>query len=324
MAKLKGWKMSAALFVLCAATANFSQAQTFTTLFDFDGTDGDNPVAPLVQGLGGNFYGTTTDNGVIGGYGTIFRITASGQLTTMHQFDVGNGSQPHSGLVLATDGNFYGTTYMGGSGYAGTIFKMTPGGTLTTLYSFCAKPNCTDGSLPSGSLVEANDGNFYGTAEAGGARVGSCDSDGCGMVFKLTPTGSLTTLHAFVFTDGWFPTSPLFQATNGVLYGTTTVGGDIDCVAYFGCGTVFSINMGLPPFVTLVRAAGKVGQTGGILGQGFTGATSVTLTGTPANFKVVSDTYLTATVPAGATTGYVAVTTPTGVLKSNVVFRVIK
>jgi hypothetical protein len=88
-------------------------------------------------------------------------------------------------------------------------------------------------------------------------------------------------------------------------------------------GTVFSVGMGLGPFVAFVQSAGGVGQTAGILGQGFTGTTSVSFNGTPATFTVASDTFLEATVPVGATTGYVTVTTPSGTLTSNVPFRVI-
>lgn len=120
-----------------------------------------------------------------------------------------------------------------------------------------------------------------------------------------------------------FLSGGLLQATTGTFYGTTAVGGEGQC-AGSGCGTVFSLDMGLGPFVTFVRAAGRVGQTSGILGQGFTGTTSVSLNGTPASFTVVSDTYIRATVPVGATTGYVTVTTPSGTLTSNVPFHVIK
>ncbi len=138
-----------------------------------------------------------------------------------------------------------------------------------------------------------------------------------GTVFQLTPTGILTTMHSFDSSDGAVPIGGLIQATNGTFYGSSSQAGP------YNSGTLFSLDLGLGPFVTFVRAAGKVGQTGGILGQGFTGTTSVSLSGIPASFTVVSDTYIKATVPAGATTGYVTVTTPSGVLTSNVPFHVI-
>jgi uncharacterized repeat protein (TIGR03803 family) len=133
----------------------------------------------------------------------------------------------------------------------------------------------------------------------------------------------LTTLHSFSNTDGGSPYGSLLQATNGIFYGTTSRGGNEIC-APLGCGTVFSLSTGFGPFVAFVRPYGKVGQIGGVLGQGFTGTTSVLLDGTAASFTVVSDTFIRATVPPGATTGYVTVTTPSGTLTSNVPFHVIR
>jgi len=127
---------------------------------------------------------------------------------------------------------------------------------------------------------------------------------------------SRSTVHSIDGADGIEPFGEVTQATNGSFYGTTYAGG------VYTYGTVFSVDMGLGPFVRLVRDSGKVGGTGGILGQGFTGTTRVSLDGTPANFIVVSDTFLKATVPAGGTTGFVTVTTPSGTLTSNKMFRV--
>jgi uncharacterized repeat protein (TIGR03803 family) len=190
----------------------------------------------------------------------------------------------------------------------GTIFKMSSGGKFTTLYDFCSQTNCADGANPAESLVLATDGNLYGTTAGGGNSVGA------GTIFKITPQGVLTTLYDFCSqsncADGGGPDAALIQGTDGNFYGTTG-------------GTVFRFSMGLGPFVKLVQASGKVGQTMGIYGQGFTGTTGVLLNGTPASFKVVSDTIIRATVPAGATTGFVTVETPSGTLKSNVAFRVI-
>src|SRR5262249_52670341 len=139
------------------------------------------------------------------GCGTIFKITPGGKLTTLHSFDEMDGATPEATLVLATDGNFYGTTFGGGGsngclGGCGTIFKITPGGTLTTLHRF----DGTDGKFP-GALVQASDGKFYGTNGAGGANTGACGSGGCGTVFKITAGGTLTTLHNFDFADGFSP-----------------------------------------------------------------------------------------------------------------------
>ena len=133
----------------------------------------------------------------------------------------------------------------------------------------------------------------------------------------FTPEGGLTTLYN-LNSAAAEPYGGLVQHTNGNFYGTTFAGGD-------GCcdGTVFGLSTGLGPFVAFVRGMGRVGQTGGILGQGFTGTTGVSLNGTPAMFAVESDTFILATVPTGATTGYVTVTTPTGTLTSNKPFYVI-
>jgi uncharacterized repeat protein (TIGR03803 family) len=265
--------------------------------------------------MDGNFYGTTEQGGAYNS-GTVFRITREGALTTLHNFDGADGAQPYAALVQATDGNFYGTTYTGGAnGNHGTVFKITGGGVLTTLYSFCAQANCADGEGVFAGLVQATDKNFYGATAFSGANGG-------GTIFEITTGGILTTLYSFG-TDGSHPVGALIQDTNGNFYGTTLLGGELTCNPPDGCGTVFSLDVGLGPFVTFVRPSGRVGHTGPILGQGFTGTTSVLLNGTPVTFTVVSDTYIRATVPAGATTGYVTVTTPSGTLTSNVPFHVI-
>jgi uncharacterized repeat protein (TIGR03803 family) len=169
----------------------------------------------------------------------VFRITPSGTLTTLYSFcaqtGCADGSAP-SALVQGTNGSFYGTTYNGGVYTGGTVFKITPGGTLTTLYSFCAQTNSTDGFYPYAGLVQATDGNFYGTTQNGGANT-RCNSIGCGTVFKITPGGKLTTLHSFRGLDGNSPNG-LVQGTDGSFYGTTFFGGA------YNVGTVFKITAG--------------------------------------------------------------------------------
>jgi uncharacterized repeat protein (TIGR03803 family) len=140
---------------------------------------------------------------------------------------------PYGGLVQATDVNFYGTTYAGGGRGRGTAFEVTPAGVLTTLYSFCSVGLCSDGEFPEAGLVQASDGNFYGTTEFGG-NYSDC-GDGCGTIFKLTSSGTLTTLHKFKGPDGGNPIGGLVRATNGTLYGTTVDGGT------YGSGTVFRL-----------------------------------------------------------------------------------
>jgi uncharacterized repeat protein (TIGR03803 family) len=147
---------------------------------------------------------------------------------TLASFDGANGATPYAGLVQATDGNFWGTTYSGGANSTdcasgcGTAFKITPKGKLITVYSFCSQTNCTDGSQPYAGLVQATDGNFYGTTTV--ANYGYP-----GTVFKLTPTGTLTTLHNFCLqpcSDGTNPRTALVQASDGNFFGTTYNGGD--------------------------------------------------------------------------------------------------
>ncbi len=299
-----------------------SPSGTLTTLHSFDGTDGKYPWAALVQATDGNFYGTTTQGGnttSCDGYGcgTVFKITPTGTLTTLNSFDGTDGDLALAPLIQATDGNFYGTTLYGGANYLGNVFEMTADGTLTTLYSFCSQNYCVDGVLPTAPLVQATDGNFYGTASQGGNLVCSgAGSYGCGLVFKITPSGKMTTIHLFDETDGKWPYAPLVQDTNGSFYGTTSTAGPN------GAGTVFSLSVGLGPFVETLPTAAKVGASVQILGTNLTGATSVTFNGTAATFVIGSPNGIVATVPAGATSGSVQVVTPGGTLSSNVPFHV--
>src|ERR1039458_7746179 len=316
---------------------------TLTTLYSFCSlgypcTDGAYPDAGLVQAANGDLYGTTgigSANNLK--YGTVFKIPPGGTLTTLHSFNYTDGEGPFAGLVQAANGDLYGTTSSGGAnGYYGTVFKITPGGTLTTLYSFCSQTNCTDGAEPYARLVQAANGNFYGTTVGGGVRGG-------GTVFEITPTGTLTTLHRFNGTDGATPYAWLVQAANGDLYGTTyagganngggtvfkiTPGGTLTTLYSFcsqsgctdggspyaglvqdtngdfygttadggGSGTVFRLSVGLGPFVKTQPPNGKVGAAVEILGTNLTGATSLSFNGTAAVFTVVSPTLITTTV----------------------------
>ena len=357
---------------------------TLTTLYNFCSqkgcTDSGPNAAGLVQATNGNFYGATLSGGATNS-GTVFKITPSGTLTTLYSFcsqsGCTDGTYPSGGLVQATDGNFYGTTYGGGAGAnnSGTLFKITPSGTLTTLYSFCSQSNCTDGSVPNGELIQATNGNLYGTTRGAGANNSGtvfkvtpsgtlttlysfCSQYDCsdgthpyaglfqatdgnfygatlyggdgyyydGTVFKITPTGALTTLHTFCSMqtgcpDGANPQGALVQDTNGTFYGTTSAGGVSP--PYNAYGTVYSLSVGLGPFVETQPTSGKVGKAVIILGTNLTGTSSVSFHGTPTTFKVVSGSEIKTAVPAGATTGKVKVGTPHGTLLSNVPFRVL-
>ncbi len=287
-----------------------------TTLYSFcmltGCTDGVDPIGGLFLGSDGALYGTTYGDGAFG-YGTIYKLSSSGQFTTLHSFDFSDGANPTAGLIQASNGKFYGATQYGGDisdgcgGGCGTLFAITAAGKFSLLDVL----DWNNGFQPYSPIIQATDGNLYGTTVMG---------VGAGTVFDMTPGGKLTSLFAFGSDfDGTLPFGGLVQSTNGVFYGTTAGGGSSSN------GTVFSLDNDLGPFVALVIPTGKVSQVAQMLGQGFSGTRSVTFNGVPAtSFKVVSDTYLTAIVPSGATSGKVLVTTPTGTLSSNVNFRITK
>jgi uncharacterized repeat protein (TIGR03803 family) len=374
MSKFKLGMKVCGVLLLWAATAVALPAQTFTSLLSFDGRDGGNPNAGLVQGTDGNFYGTASGGGAPNYEGTVFKMTPGGKLTTLHSFDFTDGTTPVGGLVQGTDGNFYGTTEYGGDNGSnvGTVFTITPSGTLNTLYDVCPIGGCADGANPHGGLIQSTDGTFYGTTQNGGVNNGGtvfnitssgalttiysfCSESKCadgyqpfaglvqatdgsfygttleggtgigkvGTIFEMTPNGALTTLHSFCMQkngsceDGSFPSAGLLQDTNGTFYGTTSAGGAN------GVGMVFSLSLGLVPFVKTLPTSGAVGSAVKILGTSLTGATSVTFNGTSTTFTVNSTgTAISTTVPTGATTGTVQIVTPSGTLSSNVLFTV--
>ena len=221
-------------------------SDALTTLVSFNGTDGSEDAgpdvalmgnAPLVQGSDGNFYGVTPSGGA-NDYGTVFQVTPSGTLTTLFSFNFFTGAFPQGALVEGCDGNFYGTTEYGSDNESGTVFKITTNGALVSLYSFSATDlngNNSDGADPVAGLVQGIDGNFYGTTTKGGAS-------GDGTVFKMTPSGTLTTLASFNGADGIAPYSAVIQGSDGNFYGTTYVGGNLSLgVDGSGLGTLFKI-----------------------------------------------------------------------------------
>ena len=213
---------------------------TLTTLASFNGTNGLQPEAGLTLGNDGNFYGTTEGGGttnIYQGYGTVFKVTTNGTLTSLVSFNLTNGEWP-APLTLGNDGNLYGTTEGGGIGGQGTVFKVTTNGTLTTLVSF----NITNGSGAYGALTLGNDGNFYGTTAAGG-NINLNSGYGYGTVFQMTTNGTLTTLVSFNYSDGAQPEAGLTLDNDSNFYGTTAYGGS------GGEGTVFRLV--LPPIITV-------------------------------------------------------------------------
>ena len=214
-----------------------------TPLHEFSGSDGANPLGALIQANDGNFYGTTQLGGS-SGEGVIFKMDSLGNVTALYSFTRGDdGGEPVAGLIQASDGYFYGTTYYGGTSDSGTIFRADSSGNLTTLYSFSGGD---DGFGPDAPLIQATDGNFYSTAIGGGNL--SCEIwpvTGCGTIFRIDSSGNLTTLYSFSGgTDGANPIEALLQVDDGSFYGTTVFGGDASCSVsgYLGCGSIFKID----------------------------------------------------------------------------------
>lgn len=291
------------------AVYKLTPAGILTTLYAFDNTHGSSPMSPLIQATDGNLYGTTKAGGTLG-YGAAFKITTAGVLTVLYNFDLTHGATLYAPLVQGNDGNFYGTARNGGMlNNGGVVFKLTPAKVLTVLHNFDATTSTGDGTLPYAGLIQASDGNFYSVTSAGGANA-------AGALYKITPTGIYSKLFDFVSATGSLPFTTLRQHTNGKFYGEATAGGAL------AHGALFTFDAGLGPFISLQTTSGKVGKAVGILGQGLTGTTSVKFNGTAAAFTVVSDTYVTTSVPPGASTGFVSVVAAAGTLKSNQKFRV--
>jgi uncharacterized repeat protein (TIGR03803 family) len=282
--------------------------------------DGLFPSGGLVQGADGNFYGATPSSILLPlslPRGVVFQIAPNGDYNALDilclQTNCADGANPNGGLVQGADGKLYGATAFGGTSSncpngCGTIFKFSPNtlNDLTVVHSF----NSTDGAIPE-TLILANDGNFYGTTQTGGFT-------NTGTIFRMTPDGTVTVLRNLSSTDGIKPLGGLMQATDGNLYGTASFGGGND-----NSGTVWRMSLGLSPLVKTLPLAGKAGSAVKILGNNLTGTTSVTFNGVPATFKVVSATEITTTVPTGATTGLVQVTTPAATLSSSPGFQVL-
>jgi len=274
--------------------------------------DGVGPSGPLTLASDGNFYGTTSAGGKLGG-GTVFKMTTTGQVTVLHDFPSEGkkeGIQPMGGVVEGDRGEFYGVTFSGGANDLGTVFALKQTGKVQILHSFSVADSM---AFPCDSLVLANDRNFYG--EAAACKDGKCEGS---AIFEVTSKGVFKLLHALSpTTDGTMASSPLLLDTNGTFYGLTESGGPN------GGGTMYSLNTGLPPFASLSPSSGAIGATINIYGQGFTQkGTKVSFKGVKADFQLISANFLQAVVPAGATSGPVKVKTPGGTLQSIQTFTV--
>jgi uncharacterized repeat protein (TIGR03803 family) len=282
-------------------------AGALTNIYSFTNAQG-TPSSPVVQASDGNFYGTTTG----GTQDNIYRITKSGVVTIIASFP--SGALPANGLKQAANGDLYGVTQIGNNpaGF-GSVFRVTTAGALTTIHSFT---NGLDGGVPQTGLVQATDGNIYGTTSQGGSAGG-------GTIFQITTTNTFTTKHNFILADGIDPetsSAGLLQGSDGKLYGVTVSGGTSNG------GTVYSYDLGLakpkPRIAGFSPTSGPVGVTVLLSGANFLGASAVTFNGTAATFTVEGASYISTTVPAGATTGAIKVTTPNGTAASKTNFTV--
>jgi uncharacterized repeat protein (TIGR03803 family) len=269
----------------------------------------------LVQGTDGIFYGTTSFGGANLYYGTVFKITPSGTLTTLYSFcDCTDGANPAAGLVQGTDGNFYGTTEFGGANlYYGTVFKITPTGTLTTLYSFCTQSGCADGGEPQAGLVQATDGNFYGTTYCCGANGNN------GTVFTLT--GPSSTAVQFIpvtpcrvvdtrnpngtfggppIQGGTYRSFPIPQGSCNIPATSAAYSLNVTVVPQGRLGylTIWPTGQNQPVVSTMNSLDGRIKANAAIVPAGATGAVSVYVTNTT-NVVLDIDGYFT--TPSGQT-----------------------
>ena len=266
--KLNSGKRACAVFVLCATTAIALPAQTFTTLYSFDGTDGE-AYAGLVQATNGDFYGTND--------GTIFKITAGGTLTTL------SVALSYGGLVQATNGDFYGTTFEGGSDF-GTVFSLSMGlKAFLEIQSTSGKEGAKVGILGQGFSSSS-------VVKFGGTKATTIVLSGTTYITATVPAGALT-------------------GSVTVTTGSTTLTST----------KTFKV---LPTITSFTPSSGPVGTSVTITGTGLKQTTKVTFSGKSASFTVVSDTEVTATVPTGATTGKIIVTTKGGSVTSATSFTV--
>lgn len=213
-------------------------------LVQFEGKTGEQPAAPPLK-LNGHIYGTTFSGGACGG-GTLYEVPKPGdQPVILHSFCSGatDGYYPYGPLTTDRSGTVYGTTVEGGAQQSGTVFSLATGdNSFAVRYAFCTQANCADGTYPYGGVILDDAGNMYGTTQFGGTNGNCKEPDGCGTVFRLTPGGTETILHAFAGEpDGAFPFAGVLMDKRGNFYGTTENGGGSDNGCLGGCGVVFKL-----------------------------------------------------------------------------------
>ena len=234
------------LFLIIVGAVSAAHAQTLTTLFAFNGTDGAEPFQSNLLDIGGTLYGTT---GIGGAYnaGTIFKLDNTGKETVIYSFTGGtDGSLPSSGLTLSK-GNVYGTTFNGGdlscvllgsTPGCGVVYKLTPAGKFSVVYTFTGS---TDGAWPQGVIPDSS-GNLYGPAYYGGNLSCPYTGIGCGVIFKIDTTGKETPIYTFQDgTDGGVPNGFITMDGAGNIYGAAIDGGTLTDCGGAGCGVIFKV-----------------------------------------------------------------------------------
>jgi uncharacterized repeat protein (TIGR03803 family) len=237
--------IAAGLGIAVVSASTAAMEHPGKTLYSFTGApDGAYPNGDLIVDAMGVYYGTTSLGGIITadcpeGCGTVYKLV-NGEESVIYRFTgISDGAVPYDGLLQDAEGNLFGVTRVGGDSNMGTVFKVSPDGSKTTLHSFAGGTD--DGANPNGDLIADAEGNLYGTTYTGG--LGDCDG-GCGTVFKVTPDGQESILHAFIGStgpDGKNPFGGLIADEEGNFYGTTYGGGGRVHCGPDGCGTLFKI-----------------------------------------------------------------------------------
>ena len=247
---LKTWAAAALAAAGCALSASsLAAAPVFTILHTFSADDGSLLTGSPILASDGNLYGTASEGGSSGG-GTLWRLAADGNFTVLHAFVAGKkapeGNQPEGRLLQASDGLLYGVTRGGGTDLVGTVFRIAPDGSgYTVLHSFPRDHRI--GWAPQYGLVQAADGNFYGTTSSHADLTSECAAGidvGCGAVFRMAPDGTVTPVHRFEpTTEGFAPAGPLVVGKDGNLYGANLYGGSTLCLGAIGCGSLYRVGL---------------------------------------------------------------------------------
>ncbi len=289
---------------------SISTAGVYKTLYTF--ANGNSLPSLLTAGGDGNFYGTEADADGFGNVGGVFRISSGGAFKLLYGFVASTDVYyPSSGVVRDSNGKLYGTTsFPSGTDGSGTLYDVTTGGKVTDIYNFPSSLNFDESA---NNMIQASDGNLYGASYNGGTGAS-------GGLYELT-SANVFSSYSFASDSnmGGSPKAPLVQTTSGIIYGSNSSGN-----ALTG-GALFELNIGAAPFISLVTPvySGKVASTVGILGQGFSSKSVVEFGGTKATTtKLTGTTYILATVPTGALTGDITVTTGSTVLSTTASYKI--